>query len=67
MANLAEADAPAVQLWVPWCFRCDAPMGTFSEPGFEGMPPRSISFPTRTCRACGATALVSRVPWVAVG
>jgi hypothetical protein len=42
-------------------------MTTFAEPGFEGMPPRSISFPTRSCRACGAASRVADVPWVAVG
>ncbi|GEM_PF-4868862 len=65
MANLV-GDAPAVQLWVPWCFRCDAPMQTLAEPGYEGRPPRSISFPVRTCRACGVARAVARVPWVVV-
>jgi hypothetical protein len=66
MAGLA-APEPIVALWVPWCRRCDAPMTTMTEPGFEGRPPSGTLQPIRVCRACGDTVRVMHVPWVATG
>lgn len=66
MSGVADTEGSLVQLWVPWCMHCDAPMQTMAEPGFAGKPPRAVSYPIRVCRACGQQGRVMHVPWVAV-